>query len=40
MFLENGFNAFLPKPINIMILDSVVQRWVRDRSKEAAMQPA
>ena len=34
MFLENGFNAFLPKPFNAMLLDSVVQRWVRDRSKE------
>jgi CheY-like chemotaxis protein len=29
MFLENGFNAFLPKPFNVMSLDSVVQRWVK-----------
>jgi CheY-like chemotaxis protein/two-component sensor histidine kinase len=34
MFLENGFNAFLSKPINVMNLDSVVHRWVRDKSKE------
>jgi CheY-like chemotaxis protein len=34
MFLNNGFNMFLPKPINVMALDTVVQRWVRDRSKE------
>ncbi|MDR0331689.1 MAG: response regulator [Chitinispirillales bacterium] len=34
MFLGNGFNVFLPKPINVMILDSIVQRWVRDKSKE------
>jgi CheY-like chemotaxis protein len=34
MFLENGFNAYLPKPINVMVLDSVVQRWIRDKSKE------
>jgi CheY-like chemotaxis protein len=34
MFLENGFNAFLPKPFNAMILDSVVQKWVRDKSRE------
>jgi CheY-like chemotaxis protein len=34
MFLDNGFNAFLPKPFNVMLLDSIVQRWVRDRSKE------
>jgi CheY-like chemotaxis protein len=33
MFLENGFNAFLPKPFNAMLLDSIVQRWVRDKSR-------
>jgi signal transduction histidine kinase/ActR/RegA family two-component response regulator len=34
MFLENGFNAFLAKPFNIMNLDAVVQKWVRDRTRE------
>jgi PAS domain S-box-containing protein len=34
MFLDNGFSAFLPKPFNKMILDSVIQQWVRDRSRE------
>jgi signal transduction histidine kinase/ABC-type amino acid transport substrate-binding protein len=34
MFLENGFNAFLPKPFNVMGLDSIVQRWVRNKSRE------
>jgi PAS domain S-box-containing protein len=34
MFLDNGFNAFLPKPFNVMHLDSVVQRWVRDKRRE------
>jgi PAS domain S-box-containing protein len=34
MFLDNDFQAFLAKPINIMNLDSIVQRWVRDKSKE------
>ncbi|MCL1823194.1 MAG: ATP-binding protein, partial [Oscillospiraceae bacterium] len=34
MFLENGFNAFLSKPFTVMGLDSIVQRWVRDKSKE------
>jgi CheY-like chemotaxis protein len=34
MFLSNGFNAFIPKPFNIMTLDSVIQRWVRDKSRE------
>jgi CheY-like chemotaxis protein len=35
MFLSNGFNAFLPKPFSVTILDSVIQRWVRDKSREA-----
>jgi signal transduction histidine kinase len=34
MFLENGFNAFLAKPFNVMNLDSVIQRWVRKKDKE------
>jgi CheY-like chemotaxis protein/two-component sensor histidine kinase len=34
MFLDNGFNAFLPKPFNVMALDSIVQRWVKDKSKK------
>jgi CheY-like chemotaxis protein len=29
MFLDNGFNAFLAKPFNVMSLDAVVQQWVR-----------
>jgi CheY-like chemotaxis protein len=34
MFLDNGFNAFLAKPFSVMSLDSIVQRWVRDRARE------
>jgi signal transduction histidine kinase/CheY-like chemotaxis protein len=34
MFLDNGFSAFLPKPFNVMSLDSIIQRWVRDKSRE------
>jgi signal transduction histidine kinase/CheY-like chemotaxis protein len=33
MFLDSGFNAYLPKPFNVMSLDSIIQRWVRDRSR-------
>jgi CheY-like chemotaxis protein len=29
MFLNNGFDAFLPKPFNVVALDAVVQKWVR-----------
>jgi len=34
VFLNNGFQEFLPKPVNILDLDSVVQRWIRDKSRE------
>jgi PAS domain S-box-containing protein len=34
LFIENGFNAYLPKPFSVASLDSIVQRWVRDKSKE------
>jgi signal transduction histidine kinase/CheY-like chemotaxis protein len=28
MFLTNGFNAFLSKPLNVMSLDAIVRRWI------------
>jgi CheY-like chemotaxis protein len=34
MFLSNGFNAFLPKPFNVMSLDKVVQRWIVQMKRE------
>jgi HPt (histidine-containing phosphotransfer) domain-containing protein len=34
MFLQNGFNDFISKPINVMAMDAIVRRWVRDEAKE------
>ena len=34
MFLSKGFQAFLPKPIDIALLDAVIRQWVRDHEKE------
>jgi len=34
MFLENGFNDFLSKPMDLMKLDAVLKKWVMDKSKE------
>ncbi|MDR0455184.1 MAG: response regulator [Treponema sp.] len=34
MFLENGFQAFLSKPIDIIRMDQILHQWVRDKSKE------
>jgi len=34
MFLKNGFQAFIAKPIDIMLLDSVIRHWVRNKSME------
>jgi CheY-like chemotaxis protein len=30
MFYANGFQAFLSKPINIMQLDSIIQKWIKE----------
>jgi HPt (histidine-containing phosphotransfer) domain-containing protein len=34
MFYKHGFQAFLSKPIDIMALDSVVRKWVRNEMQE------
>jgi len=34
MFLENGFDGFITKPIDIVRLDEIVNKFVRDRHKE------
>jgi HPt (histidine-containing phosphotransfer) domain-containing protein len=39
MFLENGFQAFLSKPIDILRLDQALNRWVRNKEKEKKMAP-
>jgi len=34
MFMKNGFQAFLSKPIDASRLDAILRRWVRDRERE------
>ncbi len=34
MFLENGFQAFISKPIDIARLDEAIRNFVRDKSRE------
>ncbi|GHU32608.1 hypothetical protein FACS1894172_09540 [Spirochaetia bacterium] len=34
MFLQNGFQAFLSKPIDIMRMDVIINHWVRDKELE------
>jgi len=34
MFLEKGFQGFVSKPIDMVKLDSVLRRWVRDKKRE------
>ena len=36
MFLDNGFQDFISKPIDIGNLDEVMRRWVRDKEQEKA----
>ncbi|MDR1894132.1 MAG: response regulator [Spirochaetales bacterium] len=40
MFLDNGFQGFLPKPINIQTLDSILNQWVRDPARETSLEDA
>jgi CheY-like chemotaxis protein len=37
LFLRNGFQAFLSKPIDIMRLDIVVNQWVRNKELEKGL---
>jgi CheY-like chemotaxis protein len=39
MFFEHGFQAFVPKSIDIMELDSVIKKWVRNESHETVIPP-
>jgi len=34
LYLDNGFQAFLSKPIDVLRLDQVLDQWVRNREKE------
>jgi CheY-like chemotaxis protein len=34
MFYEHGFQAFISKPIDIMELDTVIKKWIRNEEKE------
>ncbi|MCL1975942.1 MAG: ATP-binding protein [Firmicutes bacterium] len=35
MFLSQGFQAFLSKPIDVMRLDGVIKQWIRDKNYQA-----
>jgi PAS domain S-box-containing protein len=38
LFLGNGFQAFLSKPIDIQRLDQILRQWVRNREKESSIK--
>jgi PAS domain S-box-containing protein len=40
MFLENGFQAFLSKPIDVVKLDAVLRRFIRDKQSLETIQEA
>jgi len=37
MFLRKGFQAFIPKPIELARLDAVIRKWVRDKDLEKSL---
>jgi CheY-like chemotaxis protein/HPt (histidine-containing phosphotransfer) domain-containing protein len=40
MFLTGGFTDFLSKPIDIHRLNTILNRWIRDKQSEAVLQEA
>ncbi|MDR2759685.1 MAG: response regulator [Spirochaetaceae bacterium] len=38
MFLSNGFDAFISKPIDIMRLDTILNQWVRNKQIEESLR--
>ena len=38
VFLQNGFQAFISKPVEISHMDTVIREWVRDTEQEALYQ--
>jgi HPt (histidine-containing phosphotransfer) domain-containing protein len=40
MFLENGFNDFIAKPIDIKRLDIILNQWIRNKQNEETLKEA
>ncbi|MDR2143166.1 MAG: response regulator [Treponema sp.] len=40
MFLEKGFNDFIPKPIDIKRLDTALNHWIKDKQNEETLREA
>jgi PAS domain S-box-containing protein len=38
MFYEHGFQAFISKPIDVLEMDSVIRKWIRNESQEKALE--
>ena len=36
LFLENGFQTFVSKPIDIIQMDAILRRWVRNKAREGS----
>jgi signal transduction histidine kinase/CheY-like chemotaxis protein len=40
MFLDNGFNDFISKPVDLKLLDNLLNHWIRDRQSEKTLREA
>jgi signal transduction histidine kinase/CheY-like chemotaxis protein len=40
MFLANGFNAFIPKPVDVIQLDTALNTWVRNKQSPETLKMA
>ena len=39
MFLNNGFQAYISKPIDISGLDTIIREWIGDKVREESIEP-
>ena len=40
MFISKGFDGYLPKPIDIVKMDEILNQWVRDKQSKKTLQKA
>jgi len=40
MFLANGFNGFIPKPVDVLLLDSTLNTWIRNKQSAETLKMA
>jgi len=40
MFVSNGFDGFIAKPIDVLLLDEILNKWIRDKQNDETIKKA